>query len=730
VATIAEALGLALEHHMAGRLAEADTLYGRILDAMPAQPDALHLSGVLAGQTGRAERGAGLIVQAMALRPDAADYPSNLGNLLDAAGQPERAAAAYRRALVCRPDFAAVWGRLGVVSHRLGDARAAVAALLRAVSSDPADTASAGRAALLLHRRAVAERAAGRVAEARATLARAVRLTPDAPDPRFDAAHAAHVMGDRGAALDGFRRTLALAPDHAEAWANTGALLEEGGRMAEARAVCRRALALEAGLVTAWVNRAAACEGLGAHAESAESSRRALALDPAHAGALTNLATARRAWGLVAEGLPLLRRAVRLGDLTADRNLLAAMLYDPSFDEDARFAEAAAFAARRAAPITAASVAARTEPSPGKRLRVGYLSSDLRAHPIARNMEPILANHDHRRFEIILYADTARADALTARLRGHADAWRPIDGLDDAAVASLIRADAVDVLVVLGGRFDANRPLVAAHRPAPVRISAHDGGTSGLAAMDALLTDRMQASRGGPERFTERPFRLPGFYAFSPIADAPPPALPEPGAPVTFGSLNNPAKLNDAVLALWARILAAVPGSRLLLKYRNAFEEEGLRARVRASMARGGIDAARLLFPGPPPEGRHHLSLYHRIDIGLDSFPFTGATTTFEALWMGVPVVTLRGRNLMGRVSAAHLAAAGAPELITDDADACVRVAAALAGDRDRIAVYRTGLRDRLRAAPMLDGPTRARQHERAYRALWRRWCARQTAAT
>ncbi len=728
MATIAEALALALDHHRAGRLAEAETLYGRILDAVPDQPDALHLAGILAGQTGRAEQGAGLIAQAMALRPDAADYPSNLGALLDAAGQPARAAAACRRALAYRPDFAAAWGRLGVVVHRLGDDAGALAALTRAAALDPDDRASAGRAALLLHQRAIGERSEGRVAQARATLAHALRLAPENAGLRFDAGHAAHHDGDGNAAFTAFQQTLALSPDHPEAWANLGALLEQRGRMADARTVCRRALALEAGLVTGWVNRAAACEGLGRHAESADSSRRALALDPAHGGALGNLATALRAWGRVAEGLPLLRRAVALGDPTAERSLLAAILYDPSFDEEARFAEAAAFAARRAATIMANAAAARTDPQPDRRLRIGYLTSDFRAHPIARNMEPILANHDHQRFEIAIYADTARADALTDRLRGHADLWRPIDGLSDAAVAALIRADAVDVLVILGGRFDANRPLVAAHRPAPVQISAHDGGTSGLPTVDALLTDRVQAPRGGAERFSERPFRLPSFYAFQPIADAPPPALPDAGEPLTFGSLNNPAKLNDAVLALWARALAAVPGARLLLKYKTLYEDEGLRDRLRGAMARGGGDPDRLLFPGPPPEGRHHLSLYHRIHIGLDSLPFTGATTSFEALWMGVPVVTLPGSNLMGRVSAAHLTAAGAPELIAADPDDWVRVVARLAADRDRIAAYRAGLPDRLRASPILDGRRKARQYERAYRALWRRWCARQTA--
>lgn len=730
MATIAEALALALEHHQGGRLAEAETLYGCILDADSEQPDALHLLGVLGGQSGRAERGAELIARAMARRPDAADCPFNLGNLFDAADQSSRAAAAYRRTVTLRPDLASAWARLGVTSHRLGDDSGAVRALVRAVALDPSDGVSAERAAFLLHK-AIAERTAGRMTQARAMLERVLRLRSDSADLWFYAARAAYASGAVPAAGDGYRRTLALAPDHATAWASLGAVLHVSGRSDEALAVCHRALTLNAELVAGWLNRSAACARLGRHGESAVSGRRALALDPAFATALISLAAALCGWGGGDGGLPLLRRAVHLGDATAERNLLSVILYDPTFDEEARFAENRAFAERRAAPIIARAVPPRTHPDPNRRLRIGYLSSDFRSHPLAHNMEPILANHDHAGFEIAAYVDTLRSDAMTERLRGHIDLWRPIDGLSDAAVAERIRADAIDVLVILGGRFDSNRPLVAAYRPAPVQISAYDGATSGLTVIDALFTDVVQTPRGGAERFAERPFRLPTLYAFSPIADAPPPAPPPVLAQgcVTFGSFNNPIKMTDAVLALWGRLLAAVPNARLLLRYKTFYREPTLRQRVRSAFAGMGIDPERVLFPESAPESQYHLALYHGIDIGLDTFPFSGATTTFEALWMGVPVVTLSGANMMGRVSTAHLTAIGATELIARDADSYVRIAANLAGDPDRLAVYHRTLRDRLHAAPIMNGRLKARQFERAYRALWRRWCASQNAA-
>jgi protein O-GlcNAc transferase len=726
VATITEALALALDHHLGGRLEAAETLYGRILDADPAQPDARHLLGVLAGQTGRAALGVDLIGQAMALRPDAADYPSNLGALFDATDEPQRAAAAYRRALALRPDFATAWARLGATRRRLDDGDGAILALTRASSLDPSDGASAGRAALLLRQRALGEREAGRLAAARSLLRRALVLDPQSADLRFEAAQLAYAVGDRGAAADEFRRTLALAPDRADAWANAAALLDERGAAAAALDACRRALIGDPTVASAWINQSAVCLGMGRHAAAAVAARRALALEPACGPALSNLASGLRSLGAVTAGLPLLRRGARLGNYDSERGLLSAILYDPTLDEEARFAEALAFARRRAPSVAPASF--RNDPSPDRRLRIGYLSSDFRDHPIARNMASILANHDHAAFEIALYSGDSRSDAMTERLRGWADRWRPVDGLSEAAIAERIRGDGVDLLVTLGGRFDANRPLVAAHRPAPVLVSAHDGGTSGLAGVDALLTDRILAPRGGPERFTERPFRLPGFYSFPVPLDAPPPhpaaAVEAAGRPLVFGSLNNPAKVNDAVLALWARVLIAVPGARLLLRYKGQFLEPTLQRHIVGVLAGRGVGGDRLLFPDGATDRRHHLAIYHDIDVALDTFPFSGATTSFEALWMGVPVVTLPGTNMMGRVSAAHLNAAGAPELIARDADEFVAIAAGLAAAPDRRALCHATLRQRLAASPTLNGPLRARQIERAYRALWRRWAA------
>jgi predicted O-linked N-acetylglucosamine transferase (SPINDLY family) len=405
------------------------------------------------------------------------------------------------------------------------------------------------------------------------------------------------------------------------------------------------------------------------------------------------------------------------------RLLVAATMYDPSWSNAARFAEA-----RRFASLYAADHRRAVHPNPRdprRRIRLAYLSSDFRDHPIARNIEPLLAHRDQDAFEVFAYAEISRSDASTERMRGLFDHWHPTIGLSDDQVAERIRADGIDILVLLAAHLDENRPLVLARRPAPVQISFHDVATSGMPQVDYLIGDRVVCPRSGTERFIERVIRLPSIYVHRPLVDAPavaPPPFQSSGY-ITFGSFNNPGKLNGAVLGLWAQVLAAVPESRLLLKFRRWFEAPDVQERLLRGFAAVGIDAARIEFAaGEDPLGEH-LASYNRIDVALDTLPFAGSTTTFEALSMGVPVVALRGDTMMSRWSASMLAAIGLDELVATTADGYVRAAVALANDRQGLAELRAGLRARVLRSPLVNGRLRARQIERVYRAVWARWC-------
>jgi predicted O-linked N-acetylglucosamine transferase (SPINDLY family) len=535
--------------------------------------------------------------------------------------------------------------------------------------------------------------------------------------------------GDLEGAADACRRAIALRPTNAEAYVNLGGALHDLKRLDEAIATYRRALILDPRLTVAHYNLGLALYQRGRLDAATASFRQAVELNPGYTAAWNNLAVALQSYGEFAQAVDAYRKVVTLEPAvssTAYRNLLGAILYDPVLREEERWATAREFETRYAGEANARPVPAYTNVRDGeRRLRVGYVSSDFYQHPVGRNLEPILAHRDRERFEVIVYAEVSQPDGITNRFRGLADVWRSTIGLTDEQVAEQIRADGVDVLVLLAGRFNRNRPLVAAYRAAPVQVSFHDPGTSGLAAMEYLIADRMLVPRRPLERFTERVIRLPSFYIHAPIEGAPAvAALPASSRGyVTFGSFNNPAKVNDRVLALWGEVLRAVPGSRLKLKFKNWFDNADLRNRVLGTL---GEMAARVDFVTAESGIRAHLGLYHDVDIALDTFPFTGSTTAFEALWMGVPVVTLLGETMVGRWSASMLHALKLDELIARDAAEYVRIASGLSGDLGRLSALRAGLRERVAGSPLTNGRLRARQMERVYRALWRRWCRRQ----
>ena len=358
--------------------------------------------------------------------------------------------------------------------------------------------------------------------------------------------------------------------------------------------------------------------------------------------------------------------------------------------------------------------------SPDRRLRIGYLSADLFDHPVGRNVVGLIEQHDPGAVEVYLYAARSEDDPVNQRLRKAAGCWRSIGGLQDRAVADLIRADRIDILVVLAGHTYANRIGVAAQRVAPVQVSMHDLTTSGLDTIDWFLSDEALTPTGGDERFSEQVMRLPCFYLHMPI-EAEPPALPG-NRSLVFGSCNNPAKLNDRVLAVWSRILDLCPGSRLRLKYRDSFADPDLTRDIGRRFVANGISADRVAFDGRRTSRRSHLAFVSGFDIALDPFPFNGSTTTYEALWMGVPVVTLSGKRFVGRVGTAMLERVGLDDLIAADEDAYVEAAVALARDPDRRARLRTGLRTQLLASPLLDASAHARTLEAAYRRMWAVW--------
>ncbi|MCD6305110.1 MAG: hypothetical protein J7M32_02335, partial [Deltaproteobacteria bacterium] len=414
---------------------------------------------------------------------------------------------------------------------------------------------------------------------------------------------------------------------------------------------------------------------------------------------------------------------MRPGYAEAHSNLLFAMQCDPDVGDMEIFRESVNWWRRHGAGH-AREAGRGKDQDPGRRLRVGYVSPDFREHSVSRFFLPLIENHDRKAVEVFCYGDVKRPDRMTARIRELADHWRSIVGLGDDAVARQIREDRIDILVDLAGHTGGNRLLVFARRPAPVQVTwLGYPGTTGLGVMDYRLTDHVADPEGDADRWhTERLVRLSeGFLCYAPPEEAGEvcslPALKE--GRVTFGSFNNFSKMNEQVAAVWSRILLSVPGSLLMLKSKS-LRDAGVRGRCLEMFLRNGISEDRIVFEGYARTVKDHLLLYNRVDMGLDPFPYNGTTTTCEALWMGVPVVTLKGGRHAARVGASILTQVGLSDLIADTKEAYIRKAVELARDPGRLKALRAGMRDRLRKSTLLNGPGFAAAMEAAYQGMWR----------
>jgi predicted O-linked N-acetylglucosamine transferase (SPINDLY family) len=684
-------LAVALRHHQSGRLTEAEDLYRRILRHDPGHAQALHLSGLLAHQSGRTGQAIALIEQAIRRDPRVPDFHGNLGNALRSAGRLAESETAFRHALRLRPDFAESHNNLGI-----------------------------------------ALREQDRPAEAGLAYRRALILRPDYGEAHNNLGALVQSGGQLGAAATAYRRALTLRPNFAKAHSNLGVALAEQGEPAAAELAYRRALQFAPDHAETFSHLGIALKTQGRLPEAARLGRHAVALRPDFAEAYGNLGLILQEQALLASALACYDRALVLAPVLADiaSNRLFCLAHRDGVGAALLFGAHLDFAVRFETPRLAAWPAHRPGGDPERPLRIGFVSGDLRAHAVAHFIEPVLALlAGLQTLSLTAYYNYPSEDPVTARLRRHFSAWRGVVGLSDAALADQIRRDGIDIAIDLAGHTAKNSLLALARKPAPIQASwLGYPGTTGLAAMDYYLTDRFFLPPGRfDDQFRENLVHLPASAAFLP-ADPSPPVneLPALGNGfITFASVNRLSKLNPRVIALWARVLQAVPGAVLLL---GAMPQEGGLALLTAWFTDAGIDPARLRF-ARRGKMADYLALHHGIDLCLDSSPYSGDTTTNHALWMGVPTVTLAGDTPPGREAAAKLAQVGLEDFIAHDADDFVAKAVFWATQPGRLAELRGSLRQRCAAAPLRRPEIVADGLERALRLMWRRWCCGAPAA-
>ena len=667
-----------------------------------------------------AELNPGPLRRALAEEPQTALAWQRLGLTIAAGGDVGSALAPLRRATIVSPRLAAPWESLGLALaalERWTDSAAAYRSAL-ALSSGRADLAA--RLAEILAK-------AGRMTDAAQAFDLAIGLSPADHRLRHDRAVIRATLGDAAGALVDLRAALAASPNGARTHYLIAQCVMRVDGSAASEAWFARVSALDGQVIEALLNRGVIAQGRYDVSTARRSFRRAIALAPGDATAHGNFGALDMGLGRIGAAIRRTRRAMILAPdwVDAHSNLLLALGYLDI--EPARyFAEHRRWEARHAAPAYASIRPCGNDPDPDRRLRVGYLSADFFEHALGTNIAGAIEHHDRREVEVHCYAQVGLADDMTRHISALADRFVETQGLDDAALADRIRDDRIDILVVVAGHTARNRLIAAARKPAPILVSYADFSTTGLSVMDYWLTDPIVHPEGATEElFTETLMRIPMMVLHRPIEVAPPvSALPAPSrGHVTFGSFNNPAKIGDEVVTLWSRLLARLPDARLMLKYRTVYEVPDVRDRLARRFAERGIDPVRIIFAGGDLNRPAHLGLVGEVDIGLDPFPFNGCTTTFEALWMGVPVVTLAGRRFLGRMGASFLTHLGLPELVAEDADGYVAAAAELASDLDRLSVLRKGLRRRILESPLCDAPSYSRSIEVAFRAAWRRWC-------
>jgi predicted O-linked N-acetylglucosamine transferase (SPINDLY family) len=701
---------------------EAVAGYRRAIELNPRVPAVVHagLGQALAG-LGRNEEAVQALEWAVKREPNV-EWIVTLAEALGRVGRQQESLQWIEQAIRLRPNFAEAHGALGLAMEREGRLDEAEACYRKAIELEPKLVQAHNNLGHVLNQRRQFD-------EAVDSLERAIKLRPDLAQAYNNLGDAMRGQGRRGAAIASYRQAVHLNAKLQAAWDSLGSLLMSSREHSAAADAFRQSTAIRP-TPAALVDLGLAAAGVDQYDEAIDAVRKAIQLAPNSSMPYRVLGTMLRWCGRLDEAIGEFKRAMFLDprDHIAHSGLLYAMLFHD--DTGGRYApqrifeEHVAWGKRHTAGITPLPPPAN-DPSPDRRLRVGYISPNFRNQAVLFFVLPILENHDSWEVEVFCYSDVQSPDEWTQRVRDAADEWRDTAKLSDEELAKQIRDDRIDVLVELTGHIGDGRLRALTYKPAPVQVS-YIGyqATSGVPAVDYLLTDDWADPPGKTEQFYgERPFRLPeSFFVYLPPPEAPAvgPLPAEANGFVTFGCLNNLAKVTPRAISLWCEILKATPNSRLVLLAPGSAETD---ERIRAAFAAGGVVAERIeiVRRATPVE---YLARYNRIDIALDPVPFNGHTTTCDAAWMGCPTVNRSGEIYAHRYGGSVMRNLNLAELVTESDEQYITAATALAGDVQRMARIRRELRETMSRSIITDGKRFTINLERAYRQMWRGWCA------
>ena len=742
--------------HKSGKLAEAKTIYERILTLDPQNADSLHLLGLIALDQKSYDTAEQLIRKAIAGHNNVALFHSSLGNVLKAREKFDEAIACYEYALSLKPDSADVFNNMGAALLSLGRMDEALESFKKSVVVNPQHINAIHNIGLILHKQKKYEEAASyyqkaialkpdiatlhynlgiallmldKTEESMTYLQNALKFNPDYADALFKIGKIFQDSGQYEMAFNYYVRLNVVRPD-GYSFANIALVQQYTGQLESAAINYKRAADLLPDNFEFMNNLGMIYNELEQYEDAITYYKKSLELKPGRDSVLGNLAAAYKNLGRLDEAIACLKHAL---DLSPDQsriynNLLMTMMYAASFSPEELANAAREFGRRIADPLM------RTKPfthdkNTERKLRIGYASPDFCRHAVHYFVEPLLKLHDRQKFEIFAYSNTPREDAITERIKAEVDHWRDIRFISEDTAADLIEADKIDILVDLAGHTGHNSLMVFARKPAPVQATwLGYPATTGMKAMDYRITDVHAEPVGMTQHLnTETLWRLPGiFCCYQPHEHSPAqidhPPLEDNGY-ITFGCFNNFTKVTDPVLAAWSKIMAQTPGSRLLLEIAGICDQK-FYSDVERRIRKAGLPLERVILEARKPSNQY--ILYNKIDIALDPFPCNGGTTSMDTLWMGVPFVTLAGAHFVSRMGVTILTNAGLPELIAQTPDEYVSIASTLANDWARLKKLRQNLRDKVSSSPLMNQETFARNIEAAYREMWIEWCSRE----
>jgi predicted O-linked N-acetylglucosamine transferase (SPINDLY family) len=637
--------------------------------------------GAVLQQMGRNADALQPMQKAVALSPNDAQAHNNLGNTLSYLGKPGEAEASFRRALKIDKNFAEAHLNLGATLHDMG-----------------------------------------RFDEAEVRYRRVIQIKPDLADAHYNLGNTLKNLGRFAEATTCYRKALQLKPNLLGAYSNLGIVLQETGNLTEAETVLRRAIQLKPDYIEAYSNLGSTLNDMGRLDEARVEYETALRIKPDHAEILNNLGNTLLNMGRHDEAIGCYRRALQTnpGYLKARSNLIFSLNYSTNHTQEFCFAEALEYGRIVRSKVSSAYTQWSSKIQP-ERLRVGLVSADFGNHPVGYFMESVLSQLSTTSIELIAYPTSPKSDEMTARIKPRFSAWKPLYGKSDEAAARLIHDDGVHILIDLSGHTKFNRLPIFSWKPAPVQVAwLGYFATTGVAEIDFIIGDPYVTPDSEAGHFTEKIWQLPECYwCFSaPAVQIEVSALPALSAGhITFGCFNNLTKMNDAVVAVWARILYAVPGSRLFLKY-SQLNDPLMRKTTLERYAKHGIGAERLILEGRSSRAEY-LACYHRVDIALDPFPYPGGTTSLEGLWMGVPFITKRGNRFLSHAGETIACNARLREWVAADEDDYIAKAVSFAAEPARLAELRAGLRQQVLASPVFDAARFAGNFEKA---MWDMW--------